>query len=263
MNNPIKQLRVQAFSQSAIKADIAKDEISHMSSAVGWELWLPFAARELELSSDPKDYLIHPVPIMYSDLPNRNGFAFPLNELIKWNVELGRQAYKGWSGMPMYTEHQSEDHKKALGVVIDTSMRRIQNFVKGKFWKVLALAAIDRNKHPKRAEQIEKGEVTTYSMGAMVDYCTCSFCGAIAGQCGHVKEDNNAVTFYEKENQLVFKNVHGVRPYELSVVDDCAYNIAQHTVRLDYELGTVVAPNLAREDYLNKRVHSESFINRY
>lgn len=239
MSTPIKQWKMTSFTKSSLTASSVKEEIASMSNAVGWELWLPFAAKELELSADPKDYLIHPVPIMYSDLPNRNGFAFPLTELVKWNVELGRQAYKGWSGMPMYTEHQSEDHKKALGIVIDTSLRRIQTAGKGKFWKVMALAAVDRNKNPERAEQIEKGEVDTYSMGAMVDYCSCSYCGAVAGECDHVNADNNSVSFYEKDGQLVYKNVHGVKPYELSVVDDCAFNIAQHTVRLDYDLGTV------------------------
>ena len=248
MTNLIRQLNVQAFTKHPIQAmEIAKAEISAMQSSVGWELWLPFAAAELELSSDPKDYLIHPVPIMYSDLPNRNGFAFPLTELIKWNVELGCQAYKGWSGMPMYQEHQSEDHKKALGIVIDTSLRRIQNFGQGKFWKLMALAAVDRNKDPVIAEKMEKGEIDTYSMGAMVDYCTCSYCGAKAGECEHVEEDNNKVTFYTKQGRLVYKNVHGVKPYELSVVKDPAFATAQHTVRLTYDKGTIQAPNSLRD----------------
>jgi hypothetical protein len=245
---PIKQLNIQAYAQHPIRAnDIAKEEISAMQSAVGWELWLPFAAAELELSSDPKDYLIHPVPIMYSDLPNRNGFAFPLTELIKWNVELGCQAYKGWSGMPMYKEHKSDDHKKALGIVIDTSLRRIKNYGQGKFWKLMALAAVDRNKDPIIAEKMEKGEIDTYSMGAMVDYCTCSYCGAVAGECEHVEEKNDTVTFYEKNGRLVYKNVHGIKPYELSVVEDPAFATAQHTVRLTYDQGTIKAPNSLRD----------------
>lgn len=240
----IKQLKVTSHVKPhPIHSSIAREELASMNSALGWELWLPFAAQELELSSDPKDYLIHPVPIMYSDLPNRNGFAFPLTELIKWNVGLGRQAYKGWSGMPMYTEHQSDDHKKALGIVIDTSLRRIENYGNGKFWKVMALAAIDRNKNAKLAERVEQGLLTTYSMGAMVDYCTCSFCGAIAGECTHVPASNDNVTFYEKDGRLVYKDVRGVSPYELSVVEDPAYGTAEHTVRLSYDNGTIQVPH--------------------
>lgn len=100
-------------------------ELEVTGTSLGWELQLPFAAKELDISADPKDYMLYVVPIMYSDLPNRNGFGFPLQELIRWNVELGCQAYKGWAGMPMYQEHKSEDHKKACGIVIDTSLRRI------------------------------------------------------------------------------------------------------------------------------------------
>jgi hypothetical protein len=220
----------------AVKADAGMDY-----HPVGWESILPFAAKELLLSADPKDYLIYPVPIMYSDLPNRNGFAFPLSELLKWNVELGRQAYKGWSGMPMYKEHKSDDHKKALGMVIDTSLRKIEGYGKGLFYKVMALAAIDRNKDSELAERMERGALDTYSMGAMVDYCSCSYCGKVAGECDHVDESNDTVSFREINGELVFKNVHGVRPYELSVVSDPAYGVASHTHRIDYELGTVDA----------------------
>lgn len=237
----IKQLNVRSFVQNPhpITAEIAKAEIAEMERAIGWELWLPFAAKELELSADPKDYLIYPVPIMYSDLPNRNGFAFPLQELVKWNVELGCQAYKGWSGMPMYKEHKSEEHKKALGIVLDTSLRRIKNYGMGKFWKVMALAAVDRNKDPERAERMEQGLLNTYSMGAMVDYCTCSYCDAVAGQCEHVSEDNDKIEFYEKNGRLVYKDVHGVKPYELSSVDDPAYGTGAHTVQITYDRGTI------------------------
>ena len=206
---------------------------------MGWEETLPFAAKELQISADPRDYLIHPVPIMISDLPNRNGFAFPLNELVKWNVERGCPAYQGWRGMPMYSEHQSDDHKTALGMVVDVSLRRIDHMGKGLFWKVMALAAVDRNKNSEIAEKMDKGELNTYSMGAMVDFCTCSYCGAVAGRCSHVDEENDKVNFYELNGQIVFKNVHGVNPYELSVVADPAYGTAAHTHRLDYDKGTI------------------------
>lgn len=227
----IKTVSSKAYS---LPLSVTASELSEASSFVGWENVLPFAAKELELSSDPKNFLLYPVPIMYSDLPNRNGFAFPLTELVKWNVELGRQAYKGWSGMPMFTEHQSEDHKKAIGMVIDTSLRRIENFGKGVFYKVMALAAIDRNKDPELAEEMEKGDLNTYSMGAMVDYCTCSYCGAEAGKCSHIEESNEKVNFYELNGKLVYKNVHNVKPYELSVVRDPAFATAHTDVKLQF-----------------------------
>lgn len=221
-----------------VAAGSSPEELKQMVSSVGvnWEQELPFAARELEISADPRDYLIHPVPILYSDLPNRNGFAFPLTELVKWNVSMGRQAFKCWSGMPMYKEHKSDDHKKALGMVIDTRLLKIQGYGKGLFWKVMALAAVDRNKDPELAERMEQGLLGSYSMGSMVDFCTCSYCDAVAGKCSHVPEANDTVSFYTLNGRLVYKNVHGVAPYELSVVEDPAYGTAVHEdhMRIQY-----------------------------
>jgi hypothetical protein len=209
-------------------------ELEQMTSGVNWELELPFAARELMISADPRDYLITPSPMMYSDLPNRNGFAFPLQELIKWNVELGCQAYRGWVGMPMYKEHKSDDHKKAIGMVIDTRLVKIASYGKGVFWKVMALSAIDRNKDPELAERIEKGEQNSFSMGAMVDYCTCSYCDAVAGKCSHVPESNDSVSFYKLNGRLVYKNVHNVKPYEYSSVSDPAFGSAHSDIIMRY-----------------------------
>ncbi len=238
----IKFLKTSQY-QLPVKADtetivISRDDILKEQAAVGWELWLPFAARELHISADPKDYLIHPVPIMYSDLPNRNGYAFPLSELLKWNVEMGCQAYKSWAGMPMYEEHQSKDPTKALGVVIDVALRPILNFGRGKIWKVLALAAVDRTKNPKIADAMERNELNTYSMGCLVDACSCSYCGAIAGDCSHVPAEDT-VTFYDHKGTLVFKNVHGIKAQELSVVFDPAFGTAAHTTRVTYDQGNI------------------------
>ena len=201
-------------------------ELEVTGTSLGWELQLPFAAKKLDISADPKDYMLYVVPIMYSDLPNRNGFGFPLQELIRWNVELGCQAYKGWAGMPMYQEHKSEDHKKACGIVIDTSLRRIAGLGRGKFWKLLGLAAIDRSKYSELTKRLDAKELGSFSMGAMVNYCTCSYCGAEAGKCSHVPESNEQTCLYELNGQLVFKNVHVVKPYELSVVADPAFGTA-------------------------------------
>lgn len=199
------------------------------SVIMGFESWLPFAAKELCISADVKDYLMYPVPIMYSDLPNRNGVAFPLTELIKWNVRRGCQAYKGWSGCPMYEEHRSEDHTRALGVIADAAMRRIEGMGHGKLWKVVCLAAIDRNKNSLLAREMASGELNSYSMGAMVDGYTCSHCGAEIDKCDHVSL-KKPIDFYELNashgKELVYRQVYGIDPYELSVVRDPAYGTA-------------------------------------
>jgi hypothetical protein len=200
-----------------------------MGVVAGFENWLPFAAKELHISSSVNDYLMYPVPIMYSDLPNRNGVAFPLGELAKWNVKRGCQAYYGWKGMPMFEEHRSEDHTKALGVIADAAMRRMDGMGHGKLYKVVCLAAIDRTKNPDLAREVEAGDLNSYSMGAMVDGYHCSHCGAEIDACTHVSL-SKPIDFYEMSTmtgrELIYRNVYGIDPYELSVVRDPAYGTA-------------------------------------
>lgn len=226
-------MKIQSICSSSAKPAVVKADTAAFGDNINilnWEQDLHFCSVPFKISTDPKDYLLHPVPIFYSDLPNRNGFGFSLAELLKWNVLMGRQAYRTWTGMPMFQEHKSDNPETSIGVVVDTAMRKISNFADGRIWKVMALAAIDRNKNPKLAERMEKGEINTYSMGAMVDYCTCSFCHKKIGECNHIpaeKEDETPpVVFYEKAGQLVFKYAHGIRGYELSSVSDPAFSTA-------------------------------------
>jgi hypothetical protein len=53
--------------------------------------WLPFSAPHYQISPDPSDYILTPVIVMPSDIPNRNGVAFPLKELIAFNPDMGMQ----------------------------------------------------------------------------------------------------------------------------------------------------------------------------
>lgn len=224
------QTRVPSKRKSYVASDLDIEVVTQ--APTGFEAKLPFLSKVMCLSSDPKDYFMFVVPIMYSDLPNRNGFCFNLQELIKWNSELKCQAYEGWRYAPMYEEHRSDDITKALGVVADVSMRPISGFGKN-IWKVLALAAIDRTKNAELAEDVEKGEINTYSMGAMADHINCGYCGAREGKCRHLNT-NSPVTFYELNGRMVYKTVEGVSPYELSVVRDPAVAIAHSDIKLSY-----------------------------
>ena len=218
-------------SSKFITAEAAENQFPEYH--IGFEKWLPFASKELLISDNPKDYVLYPVPIMYSDLPNRNGVGFPLAELIKWNVKRGSQAYKAWTGMPMYEEHRSEDHRTAIGIVVDVALTQIKEYGNGKFWKIVALAALDRTKNPQLIAEVEEGKINTYSMGAMVDGWTCSYCGAEGGRCTHIDPDK-PVTFYELKGRLVYKMVYGVDPYELSVVRDPAFATAISDEKMVY-----------------------------
>ena len=187
--------------------------------------WLPFAAKKYDISPDIRDYFFVPVITIPSDLPNRNGVAFPLRTLLEFNIEAGEQAYKTFKGKPVHFEHKNDVPKEAYGVIADAFLRRLDGYGNGRIWKLLELLAIDRTKYPTIAQKILDGEMNSYSMGAMVSTYSCSYCGQEIGKCDHLhprlKKD-----FYEKDGKLVFRNVHGISGFETSIVATPAYSVA-------------------------------------
>jgi len=187
--------------------------------------WLPFASKKYLISPDINDYIFVPVLTIPSDLPNRNGVAFPLKTLLEFNVDAGCQGYKTFRGKPVHYEHQNKDPTKAKGVIVDSFLRRINGFGGGNVWKVMLLLAIDRTKDVSLSSQIISGEMNSYSMGAYVDKYTCSYCGSDVGKCTHIKA-NSPVNFYELNGDLVFKNMHGMMGFECSSVGTPAWSPA-------------------------------------
>ena len=216
-------------SSKAVKSDVAIEQ------SLDFERTLPFAAKAFNISSNVKDYYFTSVPILTSDLPNRNGVGMPLSELVKWNPVLGRQAYKGWKGMPLHVEHKSDVPFDAIGIVADVALLPVIGFNGARIYKVMALAAVDTTKRTDITLPIARGQRTTWSMGCMVDDYTCAYCGKAEGRCVHIDPEKN-VEFYELNGVLVFRNVHGIRPYELSSVADPAFPsaISKHEDALRY-----------------------------
>jgi len=213
--------------QSDILQDVS-DQLSEINQVIptGFDAKLPWLAPKMNLSSNISDYFFKSTPIIVSDLPNRNGVAFPLQSLVEWNMDLHCQAYEGWKYCPMFEEHQSDDINTSVGVIADVTMRKLKGYANDKLWIVLILAAIDRSKNTPLVRDYESGKVNTVSMGAMVDYWTCGYCGAPEGKCDHIDPNPNRVSFYELNGRLVYKNVWGVAPYETSIVRDPAYGVA-------------------------------------
>jgi hypothetical protein len=200
-----------------IKAEL----LSEVSQSIGFHTWLPFAAIEYNISPNVDDYIFYSVPLHTSDIPNRNGVAMPLAELLKWNTTHGCQSYATWKGKPMFQEHRSEDVKKACGIIADVSLRPIKGYGKDVFWKVMVLAALDTKKYPDVINRMKSGELNTYSMGAMIEGWNCSYCGAPENGCNHI-DPKKPVDFYALNGRLVYKKVHGIVGYEFSVVADPA-----------------------------------------
>ena len=194
--------------------------------------FLPFAAANYHISANINDYLIFTTIICPADLPNRNGIAFPLNELARFTPTPNpHMVYKAWVGCPIFSEHQNEDPTKALGIIFDTSLTKIQR-VKGNVWAVTGVIGIDKTKDAEIARKFSEGEINTVSMGALASSFTCSICGAVNDEthgCSHIPPNSTGdVNFYpfvdaEGNIEIAFLNAHGLDPIETSIVQDPAW----------------------------------------
>lgn len=223
----IRMLAAEAVGETPI----LRSDNAAAAKQLGFEDWMPYAAEFWSLSKDIKDYFLVPVPIIYTELPNRNGIAFPLEELVKWNKVKGAPAYMGWKGMPVHVEHDWDG--ESIGVIPDVSLQPLRSYGNGKVFKVITLLAIDRTKNEKLGKQIESGERNTYSMGCLVDSYSCGHCHKEMGKCSHLNTKSNA-DFREEKGKLVFRRVHGIEPVEVSSVADPAYGCAAGDVRGRY-----------------------------
>lgn len=192
---------------------------------------LPFASREYQTSSDPKDYFVVPVVIFTADTPNRNCVAFPRKELVKFQPEFGCMSYETWRGKGVFSEHANKDITKAHGIIIDSFLRKTAGFGGGKgVWKVINLLAIDRTKYVERAAQVLSGEVRTFSMGAYVGDYFCPVTGLSVRDSPHFINKLGNEFLFEKvagTNKLLFRNVSNVVGFETSIVDNPAFLMAQ------------------------------------
>lgn len=115
--------------------------------------------------------------------------------------------------------------EEAYGVIADSFLRKMDGFGKGKVWKLLELLAIDRTKYPSVAQSILSGDLNSYSMGAWVTSYSCSICGSPMGKCNHL-HPKQPLDFYAIDNDLCFRNVHGIKGFETSIVATPAYSVA-------------------------------------
>ena len=201
------------------------------ASAVG--SWLPMAAEKYKISSNLEDYVCVPVVIMPSDLPNRNGIAFPYKELVSFNPNpyTKKIAYQTWEAAPTFYEHKNDNYEEAKGVIFAVTMSPIQGS-QGDLYKVVCLCGFDRTKDAKLYSRILRKELSTYSMGAYVDNYVCSICGKgyDQGGCKHVSINDPTFRTFETEHgsKLAYYEAVGVAGFECSAVETPAYISAQN-----------------------------------
>jgi len=220
-----------AFSEENVERTF-KDVASNSSFDV--QNWLPFISNKYYISPNMSDYMIIPVIICPTDIPNRKNVAFPFKSLIDFNISRAMPAYKTWKGMPVQIDHINMDVTKAAGVVLDTIIKPIQG-VEGNIHKVVALLAIDKTKNYDLVSAIRSGKRKYYSMGATVDIYECSICGmrskrgSINTDCGHV--DRTKVNLIETRQGLKVAHylAHGINGFEVSSVSFPAWASADST----------------------------------
>lgn len=167
-------------------------------------------------------YLLFPISAIY-----RN----PVKENV-YNLEVEED--HTYLASSIIAHNCNEDCTKAKGVVFDVSLRKVAGFGQGKLWKVTGILGFDKTKDPELASKIATGEINTYSMGALADTFTCSYCGEECTDdhcCQHISSINavnfNQVKDYEGNIHLAFLNAHGLSPIEVSAVADPAWAPAQ------------------------------------
>lgn len=225
---PIIDIHKESKKSGSIKQVAGKMLVQVASEEVGgipldFEQVLPFFAPQYHISPDAKDYIIVPVIVVPSDLPNRNRVAFPLKQLMAANPETGQLAYESWRRKPTYREHKNDDLTQAHGMIADTSMQKLSGWAGGKVWKLMMLATFDRSKYTDYVNKIITGEINAYSMGAWVNGYECSVCQGVVGSCAHVPIHDNRPTLTEEAGTLAFKNCIGITGFELSSVADPAW----------------------------------------
>lgn len=189
MLNRDKHMAELAYSASGSEQPIDLHKQKDYAARLHVQDWLPIASQAYDISSNIKDYVIAPVILMPTDIPNRNSVAFPLETLLGWNRQQKMPNYKTWVGAATHREHAEYNVPK--GIVFDTYMVPLNN-AHGNIHKVMALCGFCRQKDPTLANAILKGERKSYSMGAFVGQYECSVCCAVSKpgklntECGHV-----------------------------------------------------------------------------
>jgi len=181
--------------------------------------WLKAAAPVYKISDDIRDYIVPIVPIVTSDIPNRNLQAFNFTELSKFDWLKGQMVYQSFIGKMTSADHINNNPVYAKGVIFDASLHYIPKY---NIWKVILLCGYDRTKDSDLVKDILNKKRIGYSMGALVNLFKCSICGKDQ-ECKCLK--GNIV-----KGKLVYQQCCDVNFIECSSVEDPADVTAEGTI---------------------------------
>jgi hypothetical protein len=200
----------------------------HSERISDFNYWLPYAAEHYCLSRDIRDYVLVPIPAIFSSLPNTNGDSLSLKEMLRFDPNLGMQMYKTFRGKPTFLEHQNKDITQAKGVILDSFLRPVP--FNSKYYKIVQLLAYDRTKDSQLANSILTKQSNAYSVGFYYTSYTCSVCGTRVGKdinihpCSHTKLGRP--TYKQNDGKLVYRMCENAVGFECSAVATPAFTSA-------------------------------------
>jgi len=197
---------------SDIPTQKALQSFSNMSVDISW---LPYCAKSYEISPKVQDYVVSVVPVVTSDVPNRNLQAMSSAELFSFDIRAGRPAFKTFIGKPTFMNHVNKNPLEAKGVNFDSCALSVPKYG---LYKILVLSGFDRTKDTELVNSILKKERVAYSMGCWVDMFRCSVCGTdVKNSC--MCFDAHGKGGITKNDRLVYQELTGISFFENSVLD--------------------------------------------
>jgi hypothetical protein len=185
---------------------------------------LNFVADVYDISKNPSEYIFVVARAVTAELnsdtplPNENGDAFPLDELLRFDHRLARRVYKTFDFKPNHINHRAENPRTARGFILDSTFNALDpndQFVE-------CLISIDATKDPVYAEGIRTGTIDSFSMGCVAEHTTCSICANKATNrwqfCDHIARHK----MKNFDGKIAYERCGGVCFEELSAVDQPA-----------------------------------------
>ena len=187
------------------------------------EHWHPLFAEKYNISANLReDYVLVPVTIFLSDIPNKKGHSFTYEELTSADPYLGQIKYKTWERKPCQLDHQNKDIKVAKGIILSASLQPAPS-LQGDLYKLILLQAYDRRTWPEYTNKILTGELNSYSMGASAHGFKCSVCSKSVPDdgCGHIPKGmvtGTGFTYTKVGDQLAYVEAQDIVGFECSLL---------------------------------------------
>lgn len=176
------------------------------------------ASEAYQISPNVDDYIMVPLPIVTSDIPNRNLQGFSKEELFFFEPQYGQMVYETFRGKCTFADHKNDNPLESKGIITDVSAQFIPKY---DVWKILIFTLWDRSKDTRLAQDIIDRKKNGYSMGAMVNNFVCSVCGKIDSMnnksCEHMQKKGE---IWGRERRLASQLCVGTTFFECSNVGD-------------------------------------------